>query len=450
MSLQRRPHQPPMFEFMRRFWDGQKAGCVIASEMGVGKTWPALDIISHAKERGAERFLVVTPAIVRQEWVRQNSLYETGLQIDALDTGAKVAKWCDTQGSGVLVTSYHLLQHVTGPFQIVQADECQRVSNPDVKMSRELRRIVETSAETFFLPFSGTPSEDRPCQLWNILDMLEPGQWGSSIWAFRRRYMEAIPNQWAPGGVVYKGLRADRAEELKRRLDRIMYRVTKADIAGSLPPLIMSMRYIKPKRSKLDWDSEDGFSQLLELNSSAKLDATVDIIEQARNAGESKFVAFTFLRQTADELGARLRAIGISDVQVVTGALSADKRHGPIERVRNATGTAALVCTVDSCGVGIDMTFAQTAVFAELHFVPGKLSQAMGRLIRLSSTHACNCIFIVCEGTREQKQAEALCRKQSALDRIIAGGRDEKEAQRVLSGQQKSDEDVLAELLGAA
>jgi hypothetical protein len=49
------------------------------------------------------------------------------------------------------------------------------------------------------------------------------------------------------------------------------------------------------------------------------------------------------------------------------------------------------------------------------------------------------------------KQAEAFCRKQSSLDRIIAGGRDEKEAQRVLGGADNlSDDEVLQALLGAA
>jgi hypothetical protein len=60
-------------------------------------------------------------------------------------------------------------------------------------------------------------------------------------------------------------------------------------------------------------------------------------------------------------------------------------------------------------------------------------------------------VFVVCEGSKEQRQAEAFCRKQGSLDKIIAGGRDEKEAQRVLGGADNlSDDEVLQALLGAA
>jgi superfamily II DNA or RNA helicase len=207
----------------------------------------------------------------------------------------------------------------------------------------------------------------------------------------------------------------------------------------------MSLRYIKPKRSKLDWESEDGFNALLELNSSAKLDASVDVIEQALASGESKFVAFTYLRQTAEELGNRFRAIGLR-VEVVTGATPADGRHAPIERVRVAESPSVLVCNIDAVGVSLDLTFAQSCVFAELHYVPGKVSQAIGRLSRLSSKHSCNVFFIVVENSREQKQAEAFCRKQTSLNAIIQSGRDESVAIGVLDSSE-SDDEVLRRLM---
>jgi superfamily II DNA or RNA helicase len=431
-------HQIEMTNFIRRFWATEKAGCLIAAETGTGKTLAVMEFLVAHREK---RVLIVVPAIARGEWVRQNSLHDMGLPLVAADTGKKVAKFPST--GGFLLTSYHLLKHVEGPFDIVIGDEIHLVSNPDAGMTKELRRVID-QPDTFLVALSGTPAMDRPDQLWSVLDMLQPGQWGSSIWSFRRKYCEAVPNPWAPSGVVYRGLDPLRAEELTRRVASVAYRVRKSDIAQSLPPLVMSLRYIKPKRSKLDWDNESAFDELLALNSSAKLDATVDVLCAARDSGETHFVAFTYLRQTAEQLGTRLHAAGFA-VEVVTGAIPADLRHAPIERVRSATQATALVCNIDAVGVSLDFTFAQTAVFAEMSYVPGKNSQALGRLIRLSSKHACNCIWIVGEGTREMKQAEAFCRKQSSLDQIIASGRDEVNAMHVLS-HNESDDDVLGRL----
>lgn len=430
-----------MAQFILDKWTTDKAGCLIAGEAGTGKTRPVLEVMVKLMPRKA---LIVVPAIARQEWIRQAALWVPHLHLFAAKTGKMVNDWC-ANPEGILVTSYQLLKHVIGGFDFVCLDEVHMISNPDAGMTKEVGRIVNSNESTFLAALSGTPAMDRPDQLWSVLNLVQPGSWGSNIWSFRRRYCEAIPNEWAPSGVVYRGLHPDRAVELGGRLLPIMYRVRKSDI-GDLPPLLMSMRYIKPKRSKLDWDNEENFTALLNLNSSAKLDAVVDVILQAKDSGESKFVVFTYLRQTAVELGARLDAIGLQ-VEVVTGALAADARHDPIERIRTAQHhPAVLVCNIDAVGVSLDFTFAQTAVFAEQHWVPGKTSQALGRLVRLSSTRHCNCIFVVVEGSKEQRQAEAFCRKQGDLDKIIAGGRDELMAQSVL-GQVESDENVLRGLM---
>lgn len=436
-------HQIQMTDFIKTAWNAQKSGVLIAAETGVGKTRSVLDAIEPD-----QKVLVAAPAIARGEWMRQGSLWAPHLQMTAADTGKKVEQWCEAP-QGILVTSYNLLKHVTNvEFDLVCLDETQMVSNPDAQMTQEAYRVVNTGENTMVAALSATPALDRPDQLWSILNLCEPGKWGENIWWFRRRYCNAVPNEWATSGVTYKGLRADRAEELRKRLESVMFRVRKSDIAESLPPLTISMRYVKAKRAPkgLDWNDEDSFSQLLALNSSGKLDAAVEIISDARASGESKFVVFTFLRETAHQCGARLHALGL-EVEVVTGEIPSDARHAPIDRVRTATKPAVLVCNIDAIGVSLDFTFAQTSLFVEQHWVPGKTLQAIGRLQRLSSKHAAQCIFVVCENSKEQRQAETFCRKAADLNAIISPGRDEIGAIDALGGVQESDEDILAGLV---
>lgn len=443
MTTRRLKHQLDGTAFIQKHWDAPTAGCLIAAETGTGKTLMVLDLLDRYRDK---RVLVVCPAIVRKEWERQNSLHlEKPLQLETADTGKRVETWCADSSKGVLVTSYNLLKSVTGEFDIVIADECHYVSNPDAQMTLELERVCNASERTFLVPLSATPASDRPDQLWSILRLLEPGRWGQSIWDFRRRYCIEVPNQWAPSGIEYKGLRLDRAEDLQRRLSRTTYRVRKTDITDALPKLLPLLRYIKPKRSKLEWDSETDFDQLVGLNSSQKLDEACDLIRLQRDAGEGKFVVFTYLKQTAAALGERLRGLDLA-VEVVTGDIAADDRHALIERVRSSAKPSVLVCNIDAVGIGLDFTFATTAVFAELHWNPGKTSQAIGRLIRLSSTHPCLCYFVVCEGSREQRQAESLARKFADLDKLIAAGRDEAAITETFTQNEQTDEAVLAGL----
>jgi len=439
-------HQIAMTQFIKNAWAAERPGVLIAAETGTGKTRGVLDFITND-----QRVLVVVPAIARGEWIRQASLWAPHLlNIRACDTGEKVREWQEEQSipgmpGGILVTSYQLLKHIQIPFDVVCLDECQMISSPDAQMTQEASRVIGLSENTMVVALSATPALDRPDQLYSVLSLCEPGRWGDSIWAFRRRYCNAIPNEFAPSGIVYKGLRIDRSEELRRRLEPIMFRVRKSDIADQLPPLTISMRYVKPKRSKLDWDDESSFESLLQLNSSTKVDTAIDLIDGCIAGGERRFVVFTYLRDTAGLVGDRLRALGL-EVEVVTGAIPADARHTAIERVRTAKGPSALVCNIDAIGVSLDFTFAQTSVFVEQHWRPGSTLQAIGRLQRLSSKHAAQCIFIVCEGSKEQRQAETFCRKQSDLNAILPAGRDEKSAVEALN-RVESDDDILKGLL---
>lgn len=443
MTTRRFKHQTIGTEFIQHHWDAPTDGCLIACETGVGKSLMILDFLVKYRDK---KVLIVCPAIVRKEWERQNTLHlEQPLALVTADTGKQVEKWCQQNQSGCLVTSYNLLKSVIGEFDILIVDECHYISNPDAQMTLELERVVNASERTFLVSLSATPASDRPDQLWSILRLLEPGRWGETIWSFRRRYCNEIPNQWAPSGIEYKGLKQSAAGDLQRRLARTTYRVRKTDIASALPKLLPALRYIKPKRSKLSWDVETDFSELVGLNSSQKLDETCDIVRAGRESGESKFVCFTYLKQTAYALGERLRALDFA-TEVVTGDTKADDRHALIERSRSSSKPAVLVCNIDAVGIGLDFTFATTAVFAELHWNPGKTSQAIGRLIRLSSVHPCLCYFVVCEGSREQRQAEALARKFKDLDQLIAAGRDEAAITETFTSGEQSDDSVLAEL----
>lgn len=440
-----RAHQESGAEWLHDAWSKDQAGRVLAYEQGLGKTLTVLRFLERAE---LSRALVLCPAIARREWLRQINLFYPGWSkhIKLSSESKEVAQW-DPAAPGLYITGYNpkLTAQIRGEWQSVIADEVQEISNPDVMTSALVRGIIESSPDCFFVGMSGTPAMDNPSQVWHIASLCQPGAWGQNIGYFKVRYLQKQENEHAPRGYIYKGLREDRRAELERRLGGFMHRIRKEDVMADLPKLTISLRYVKPKRAKaLDWDSEVDFSSLMGLNSSAKIDATAELIHAAKADGQSRFVVFTFLKATAAEIGERLGAAGYN-VRVVTGDTAPDRRHIPIGEIAAQGGV--LVCTIDSVGVALDFTFAETAIFAEQHWQPGATSQALGRLHRLSSTHPVSCYFVVVEGSPEERKAAAFVRKLDQLEAVVSRGSGEAGAAAVLTPPPESDTSILSELL---
>lgn len=440
-----RAHQESGAQRLYEAWRKDQAGQCLAWEQGTGKsltTMRFLELVAPA------RTLILCPAIARREWLRQINLFYPGWgeRIKLSSESKEVAGW-DPTAPGLYITGYNpkLTAQIRGAFDIVITDEAQEISNPDVTTSALVRGIIERGEESFFIPLSGTPAMDRPEQVWHIASLCQPGAWGQNIGYFKVRYLQKQENEHAPRGYIYKGLREDRRAELERRLGGFMHRIRKEDVMADLPKLTISLRYVKPKRAKaLDWDSEVDFANLMGLNSSAKIDATAELIHAAKADGQSRFVVFTFLKATAAETGERLGTVGYN-VRVVTGDTAPDRRHIPIGEIAAQGGV--LVCTIDSVGVALDFTFAETAIFAEQHWAPGATSQALGRLHRLSSTHPVSCYFIVVENSPEERKAAAFVRKLDQLEAVVARGSGEAGAAAVLTPPPESDTAILSELL---
>lgn len=420
------------------------AGFILASDMGCGKTRM---IFEHLKATKPARTLVACGGMSRPEWRRQIELWEPGVfRYHIGRTGVEVRDACAriAEHGGMLITSYALLKDVTGQFDRVIPDEAHRVSNPDNTFSVNLRRIVNGYDECYLIPMTGTIAPDTIDDIWHLCSLCEPGQWGENIWYFRRRYMNQVPHPYTPSGYTFKGLREDRAEELRQRLSKFMYRVTQDEVMAHLPPLTLMPAYYKPKRLKgFSWDDDNGMEALLAANSSQAMDTMVEIIEEA--GMPQKLVVFCALRQTVDEATGRLTALGYNAVPV-TGQWTTEVRQARIDTVCQSAVKSVIVATMDSIAESVDLTFVNGAIWLEQHWLHGMVDQSIGRLRRLSSTHPVWGKMIVGEGTRAQKQAEKFVREQSERNAIMRMSHGSQVAADGMKGTRLTDEQVLADL----
>lgn len=89
---------------------------------------------------------------------------------------------------------------------------------------------------------TGTPALSRPCELFNICQILYPSIF-TSFKEYGLRYCDPKPCYFGSKGLDYKGSTHD--QELKCVLAQFMIRRLKEDVMGSLPDKIRSKVGVK-------------------------------------------------------------------------------------------------------------------------------------------------------------------------------------------------------------
>lgn len=161
-------------------------GGILADEMGLGKTVQTLAFIQSLKETRKKEFsakhpaLIVCPTSVLTNWVYEARRFTPNLKVLALQGPGRKPLFKTIPDHDLVVTSYALLRldkvelsHYQ--FGYVVLDEAQNIKNPAAATTKAAKALKSAHR----LALTGTPTENRPSELWSILDFLMPGYLGS-------------------------------------------------------------------------------------------------------------------------------------------------------------------------------------------------------------------------------------------------------------------------------
>lgn len=434
------PHQA---EGLRRLTEFKGGGYGLFYAPGGGKSRTAIEYVESVNEKT----LITCPAFVRKTWQREFNLWgRRPLNISLLSSGKDVE---EARAADVVITSYELLKHVDWPVGVCVFDEAHYLAAEKSQRSQHARRVANLSENTFVVALTGSPAPQSPIDLWNLLDTMNPGMFGT-YWQFVRRYCNEEACEWAPSGKKWTGLRKDRAEELMRRLDGVAHRVSFDEFAQHVPRMRIQPIYIKGSRLKkgFDWDDPACFESLLSLNSSAKIDAVVEKTEESLRGGVTKFCWGVWLHQTAHELDARMRALGLNSY-IVNGETPSDQRQAIMDAWAADSRPAVLMAGIAAVGAGVnELVAAQVAGCVEVPWRVSDLDQYMKRFERLNSTFSTMFYFFLVENSRDERAANAYLTRKGDINMVIRPGEDDTAAMKAFQGAEMSDEDVLADLAG--
>ena len=224
------PHQIDAVVFaLRRIPEG---GCILADEVGLGKTIEAGLIMSQLMAEGMKRVLLVVPKSLLGQW--QTELYSL-FGLDAREGKLDPEAFA---GTGVFVVHRELAGGVKGasvlkavdPFDLIVVDEAHEVfsniykrykkdgnydnDSTQAQTAGRLREVMKRSGAPVVL-LTATPIQNSLAELWGLVQYVEPtGTLLGRLPTFREVFCEAGDRAVLP----------EQARELRRRLQTVLQR----------------------------------------------------------------------------------------------------------------------------------------------------------------------------------------------------------------------------------
>ena len=206
-------------------------GCILADEVGLGKTIEAGLIISQLLAEGATRILIIVPRPLLGQW--QHELY-TLFGIEAVE-GADAA--VDVSGAGVFLIGREAAGSEAGaarlaatpPFDLCLIDEAHEVfagiykrfdkhglyleTSPHAQTAHNVRKVIGRAP---VLLLTATPIQNTLAELWGLVQYIEP----SSTLLGDKPTFETLFYEDGAGRAVS----SEQQGELRRRLSMVVHR----------------------------------------------------------------------------------------------------------------------------------------------------------------------------------------------------------------------------------
>lgn len=416
-------------------------GALLADEMGLGKSAQALAAFDAALPAG--RVAIICPAIVTHHWeaqiTRWASRFGTRAELpEELPTRkAERAPVLEAQRRWIVMShEVARARQAAGTFPDVDGmilDEIHAYSNPKSKRGAAMHEWRSAHLDTPILGLSGTPMTAYVRDMWSALELLHPGRWGTK-WQFEKRYCNGHKEELQIGQQkrdIWVADGATNQAELATRLQAVMLRRTKADVALELPPLTRQIIEVDPQRilgiideapeGDADRPCNDltqeaarrsgaHIRDLLAQAEGTKLDAVLDLAREVI-AGGGRPLVLTLRRSSAHYLASRL------GVEPVTGDVATCERVATLQ----AEGAPCGVATLASVTTGIDLVAFNVVIMAGLDWVPSTMLQGEARAHRLNQTRAVTVYYLVALGTVDEAVREKVIDRLDTFAAITGG-----------------------------
>jgi superfamily II DNA or RNA helicase len=415
-------------------------GGVLADEMGLGKTVQAVALLTAIKamQRGSSPALVVCPAGLIENWMREIARFASELRVIRHHGASRMDNVSQLSSCDVAVTSYQTLVRDTDlflstEFSVIIADEAQHIKNRRTQAAAALRSL---QAKSRFV-LTGTPIENSLDDLRSIFAFILPGylpripegaRGDERAWYDERHLKQAVP-------YILRRSKKLVAPELPEKVEQTVF----CELAPEQTRLyneflesgrkaIFEMEMSNASEGKLRFEA---FTRLLRLRQicvdprilrpameaadSAKLRALEEILNEAIDGGHRVLVFSQFveaLKLVAEMLREKEIAFAYIDG-------STPNRQAECDRFNGDESLPVFLISLKAGGVGLNLTGADTVVHYDPWWNPAVEDQATDRAHRIGQTRTVTSIKLIAAGTVEEKVLELQKKKAAILEELL-------------------------------
>ncbi|MGC9084335.1 MAG: DEAD/DEAH box helicase [Anaerolineae bacterium] len=455
-NLQYYPFQLAGIEYITEALSRQK-GVLVADEMGLGKT---IEAIGYINLTGPGRVLVVCPAFLKLNWLREMERWLVErYEITMLDGRSSLPDPLPSRLAVIVnydILGKHLPRLVPITWDLLILDESHYIKDINAKRTRAVlgRRGPGLAASARrVIAMTGTPTPNHPGELLPQLLAI-----GFPIRAkeFFSRYVEfEVGSRYDPetGDEVmwHRVVGGKNLEELQYMLRAgWMLRREKRDVLPQLPAKVRQAILMSPEglsadlrfahtkfmnrirmlnldglgpeeaasilRSSLGVD-EIGEIEAIRLETAlAKLPEALEFIDSAvEGSASGKVVVFAHHREVLDRMADHY---GPSAV-VVHGGTPLPERSVATERFQHDPSVRVFLGSIRAIGLGITLTASSTVVFVELDWSPAAMEQAEDRVHRIGQLEQVNVYYLVVDDTIDAYIANTIIHKEVDIARLL-------------------------------
>ena len=433
-------------------------------EMGCGKTLTSIAIMGALHQEGKiDRVLIVAPTSVVAVWPHELADFADypftvemllGDKRKRLKSITDLTKYPSPKLK-VAVINYESVWKddikeaiETYDPDLIICDESQRIKTHNSKQSKAMHELGDKAMYKMIL--SGTPVQNNVTDIWSQYRFLDKSIFGELYYAFQNHFcvMHSVFRK--------KVLRTINEKELVTKEHSIAFRVTKEE-ALDLPEQTFETRYIEmtPKERKTYdalkresvADIEGGgtitattiLTKLLRLQqftggflvkdgadqpeqvSTAKIEALKDIIEDHVIDGGKKLVVFARFIPEVNAIIEMAEKTLPKDKKVVSiqGSVKKEERGNIIEQFQKDPDTVLIIGQIDTLGVGVTLTAADTCVYYSKTYNYATYEQSLSRIHRIGQRNVCTYIDLVCADSVDEKITRALRKKEDIATKIV-------------------------------
>ncbi|MGA0869335.1 MAG: DEAD/DEAH box helicase, partial [Planctomycetota bacterium] len=304
----------------------------------------------------------------------------------------------------------------------------------------------------FRIALTGTPLENRPLDLWSIMDFLNEGLLGT-----RTQFMQTLEHP------IVKQRSRSRASTLGRLVRPFVLRRLKTDpdIITDLPEKSeqvvssslsreQAILYEAVVRKGLDEVEKAGegiqrrgaiLTTLLRLKQvcnhpahylsdgstlagrSGKLDLLTEMLEEALEEGD-RCLIFTQFREMGNLLKTHVEEVLGGKVLFLHGGVPQKDREDMVAtfQAEEPDGPKVFVLSLKAGGTGLNLTAANRVFHFDRWWNPAVENQATDRAFRIGQSRTVNVHKFVCEGTLEERIDQMIEQKTELAKQIISAG----------------------------